>query len=141
MNGIQETISVTNTYGWYEYRQNNSGGSFVENDSVAHYVLVQATSTADADNKAESVGIYFDGCHKGYDCTCCGDRWYSADRPLDKFRVYTWGKGRYDTDYDKVEDYAQALTDDDSFAKEGKSVVVVYFADGTKQVFKKKGKK
>jgi hypothetical protein len=138
MTGIQETMTVTVTYNWYEYRQNNSGGSFTSNDDVAHYVLVQATSPKEANDKAESFGVYFDGCHNGYDCTCCGDRWYEVRDPLTEFKV--WGF-RASKECDTVVDYAEALTYDDSFAKEGTSVVVVYFADGTKQVFKKKGKK
>ena len=60
---------------YYTYYQNNSGGSFHNNDQVCHYVVVQALSPSDADRRAESVGIYFDGVDNHEDCACCGDRW------------------------------------------------------------------
>lgn len=63
---------------FYTYRQNNSGGSFIVNDRVCPYVIIQALSDRDADHRAEDVGIYFDGVHNGYDCPCCGDRWNTA---------------------------------------------------------------
>lgn len=63
---------------YYTYNQNNSGGSFVNNDRVCHYVIVQAVSPADADRRAENIGIYFDGVADGQDCSCCGDRWDRA---------------------------------------------------------------
>jgi hypothetical protein len=28
-----------------------------------------------ANDKALELGIYFDGCYKDVDCSCCGDRW------------------------------------------------------------------
>lgn len=59
---------------WYNFRQNNSGGSF---DSPAINVLVQAPSGGLANALAETVGVYFDGCESGRDCPCCGDRWSS----------------------------------------------------------------
>lgn len=40
---------------WFEYSQNNSGGSFVHDP--------------------QRIGLYFDGVHNGPDCHCCGDRW------------------------------------------------------------------
>lgn len=65
---------------YYTYNQNNSGGRFIKNDQVCHYVIVQAVSPADADQRAETIGIYFDGCETGQDCDCCGDRWSRAWR-------------------------------------------------------------
>lgn len=54
---------------WYEYRQNNSGGSF----SGAHNVFVQARDASEANYLAERSGlVYFDDT---YDCDCCGARW------------------------------------------------------------------
>lgn len=75
---------------WYEYNQNNSGGSFVEDDSVGKFVLIEAESAEKANSRAESVGIYFDGCDKDYDCPCCGDRWYPAwrDEGAEKPSIY-----------------------------------------------------
>lgn len=62
---------------FYHYSQNNSGGSFHIDDDVAHHVIIEANSAAEADEKAESIGIYFNGCDNGSDCSCCGDRWSS----------------------------------------------------------------
>lgn len=66
---------------FYTYSQNNSGGGFDhdEKSGIGHYVIVEAASAADANSKAEDIGIYFDGVSKDQDCECCGDRWSSAD--------------------------------------------------------------
>lgn len=62
---------------FYEYDQNNSGGSFVYDDvaGISEYVIVEARSAHVANAIAEEIGLYFDG---DGDCQCCGDRWYSA---------------------------------------------------------------
>jgi hypothetical protein len=58
---------------FYEFRQNNSGGSFVG----PVLVIVEATSPAEANEIAqEKADVYFDGCARDLDCDCCGDRWY-----------------------------------------------------------------
>lgn len=62
---------------FFQYHQNNSGGSFIVNDEVTYDVIIEAASAAEADSKAETIGIYFDGVDKSIDCDCCGDRWYS----------------------------------------------------------------
>jgi hypothetical protein len=64
---------------WYTFRQNNSGGSFRVDVYVSIYVFIQATSEAEANKFAETVGLYFDGMESGWDCECCGDRWSRAD--------------------------------------------------------------
>jgi hypothetical protein len=61
---------------FYEFKQNNSGGSFDVNDKLTNHVIIQANSESEAIQKAENMGVYFDGCEKGMDCECCGDRWY-----------------------------------------------------------------
>ncbi|ANT41068.1 hypothetical protein BI024_gp64 [Streptomyces phage Nanodon] len=62
---------------FFEYNQNNSGGSFDRDHSagISHYVIIEADSAIEANAKAEVIGLYFDG--EG-DCSCCGDRWYEA---------------------------------------------------------------
>lgn len=62
---------------FYEFNQNNSGGGFDFNRSagITHIVIIEADSAGDANKRAESIGLYFDG---DGDCPCCGDRWYSA---------------------------------------------------------------
>lgn len=68
---------------WFKYDQNNSGGSFVfePNRGISHYVWVEADSREEADERAKSIGLYFNGCEDEIDCDCCGDRWYPMDRP------------------------------------------------------------
>lgn len=62
---------------FYEYIQNNSGGSFkVDKDAgIDHYVIIEAMDSNHANTRAKEIGIYFDGCNSGRDCSCCGDRW------------------------------------------------------------------
>jgi hypothetical protein len=59
---------------FYTYRQNNSGGSFSQDKNVSMYVIIEAKDASEADTIAEKVGIYFYGCRKQRDCSCCGDR-------------------------------------------------------------------
>lgn len=58
---------------FFHFSQNNSGGSFT---GPAKHVVVEAENASDANYRAESVGVYFNGCNEGLDCSCCGDRWY-----------------------------------------------------------------
>lgn len=64
---------------WYEYSQNNSGGTHVYDDNrgLSEWVFIEADSAKEADEHAESIGIYFNGVDDDMDCDCCGDRWYS----------------------------------------------------------------
>lgn len=59
---------------FYEFRQNNSGGSFDFDHTrgVSVHVIIEATSKDDAVHRAGNIGLYFDG---SGDCDCCGDRW------------------------------------------------------------------
>lgn len=64
---------------FYEFVQNNNGGSFDVNEKVAHSVFVEADSASEADESAAAkAGIYFNGVEEGDDCECCGDRWSRA---------------------------------------------------------------
>lgn len=65
--------------GFYQFTQNNTGGDFQVNDDIAHFVLIEADSYKEANNRAENVGVYFNGCDTGEDCPCCGDRWYELE--------------------------------------------------------------
>ena len=62
---------------FYTFNQNNSGGAFVINDRVCHFVIIEADTAEQANDKAEDIGIYFNGVRAEIDCSCCGDRWYS----------------------------------------------------------------
>ena len=56
---------------FYTFRQNNSGGAF---SLPAINVSVEADSADEANDIAESHGVYFDDDYE-VDCACCGQRW------------------------------------------------------------------
>lgn len=66
---------------FYTFNQNNSGGSFAfdADDGITHFVIIEADSAIAANRKATQIGLYFNGCDTGSDCSCCGDRWYPVD--------------------------------------------------------------
>lgn len=65
---------------FYTFSQNNSGGVFSVDHArgISQFVIIEADSANQANERAETIGLYFDGCDIGYDCDCCGDRWYRA---------------------------------------------------------------
>ena len=69
---------------FYTYRQNNTGGDFIVDPEagISVQVIVEADSLDEANTRAETIGLYFDGVRDGMDCGCCGDRWYTP-----------WGEG------------------------------------------------
>lgn len=107
---------------FYCFNQNNSGGSFIVNDSVAHYVIIEANSADEANDRAESVGIYFNGCDNDYDCPCCGDRWYAVWRDDGDETPVIYGT--------PVKEY------EDMWAGKGEPYAHVYYADGRKETFR-----
>lgn len=94
---------------FYTYYQNNSGGSFHIDHAagLSEYVIVEANDAGHADYVAGTLGIYFDGVEQGYDCDCCGDRWFSAEYSMDagtevpmvygqeahRYKGVSWSKG------------------------------------------------
>ena len=56
----------------YVYRQNNSGGQYM---NPAQFIIVEAENEPAALDKAQKAGLYLDGVATGADCPCCGDRW------------------------------------------------------------------
>lgn len=64
---------------FYEFRQNNSGGSFDVDDILCHIVVIEAESAEQANAIAKDLGIYFNGTEDETDCPCCGDRWSEVD--------------------------------------------------------------
>lgn len=89
---------------FFRFRQNNSGGSFVQNDKVDVTVFVEAEDADAANERAESIGLYFDGCRVGRDCSCCGDRWYRAWE--NSALTHAEMLEEYDWDTDRVVYYA-----------------------------------
>jgi hypothetical protein len=70
---------------WFEFNQNNSGGSLKEDADlgIGPLVWIEAADADDANKKAQHIGIYFNGVSEEIDCACCGDRWHPA-----------WGEGQ-----------------------------------------------
>jgi len=65
---------------FFTFEQNNSGGSFAYDEpaGITVNVIIEAANAAEANDKAEEIGLYFNGCRDGRDCECCGDRWYAT---------------------------------------------------------------
>lgn len=63
---------------FYTFLQNNTYGSwsYDPNAGIGPVVIIQASDADAANEIADVIGIYFDGCSEGRDCKCCGDRWY-----------------------------------------------------------------
>ena len=55
---------------FYTFRQNNSGGYFIQNEDVDLYLIVEGCSEEDIEIRAEKIV-------EGYSeyCECCGERW------------------------------------------------------------------
>lgn len=73
---------------FFPYDQNNSGGSYIVNEDrgISARMVIEADSADEANQRAEEIGMHFNGVANGYDCPCCGDRWYEVD---DSDKCYT----------------------------------------------------
>jgi len=100
---------------FYKFRQNNSGGSFYVNDEVTIEVFIEAENADMANTKAQTHGIYFNGCSTGSDCDCCGDRWYKVSE-----------RNACDN---PIEDASGSI----HWVDEGECYTRIYFNNGTKE--------
>ena len=131
MNIIEHTpalkIAETKEPKFFHFSQSNPGGSFYINEKVAHHVIIQAYSAKEANSLAEDIGIYFNGCETGNDCSCCGDRWseqWSTDSGDDTPLIYGEAPEKHN----------------DCFTKKGQPVCHVYYLDGSKTTYRKQTK-
>lgn len=63
---------------YYIAPQNNSGGSFIVNDTIDSYVIVESDDFKNANTKFnELIEDY------SYYCPCCGERWYGLEYSVD----------------------------------------------------------
>jgi hypothetical protein len=108
---------------FFHFNQNNSGGSFDTDESVAHHVFIEARNASDANMKAQSIGIYFDGIENGIDCECCGDRWYRAYDDSSDTEPLIYGKS--------PEEYKEI------WGKKGDVFCHVYYLNGNKVSYTK----
>ena len=120
---------------FYHYRQNNSGGSFTfcQNRGISVHVIVEAGSAKMADERAEEIGLYFDGCENGRDCSCCGDRWS---------RVYEKGN-KVPSIYNSPVKAGDKFVKEKYFSKsmkEGQPEGFIHYEDGRVEEFHKETK-
>lgn len=94
---------------FYEFNQNNSGGSFDTDEKLCHILFIEAENVQQANKIAEGLGVYFNGCDNGIDCSCCGDRWYEADG-YNEINLNKLSKA-YKIEFNTIEDYAQCVAD------------------------------
>ncbi|WDM16709.1 hypothetical protein J3S85_37725 [Streptomyces lavenduligriseus] len=86
---------------FFTFDQNNSGGVFDIDTAagISAYVIVEADTAEEANERAESIGLYFDG--EG-DCSCCGGRWsaqWSSDKGDEVPSIYGEPVQDYDFRY------------------------------------------
>lgn len=79
---------------FFTYDQNNSGGGYTRDDEagIGERVIVEADTAEEANERAERIGLYFDG---DGDCDCCGNRWsmtYSNGNREDMPDLTCWGR-------------------------------------------------
>lgn len=60
---------------FFTFKQNKSYGRFDVGDNIGEQVIIEAESACEANSRAMSIGMYFNGVRGGIDCPCCGDRW------------------------------------------------------------------
>ena len=89
-------------------------------------MIIEADSANEANIKAEEIGIYFNGCSIGMDCSCCGDRWCSVDEgdADNNALVYSDSVGNYNCMWTPL----------------GKAYAYVYYKNGTKESYIKEEK-
>lgn len=100
---------------WWVFDQNNSGGYFIQNDDVDHYVAIQAINVQHAKQRAEDIfDDYSEFCH------CCGERWYlwGVDEEDGKAVPHV-----YDTPYTEVE------------PRRYRQNIILHYVDGTKEKY------
>lgn len=71
---------------FYTEGQNNSGGYFIDNEDVGHYVIIEAENAEQAEKKLNEIV-------EGYSeyCDCCGERWnayWTADSGTTEPTIY-----------------------------------------------------
>jgi len=118
---------------FYEFSQNNTGGSFDVDDKVCHRLFVEAKSAKEARKKAKDLGVYFNGVSKGLDCGCCGDRWYKVD-DSDKIDLTSISKS-YKKEFLHIKDYAQYLANKYGWTTPDSRI---FYIDGTVENISKK---
>ena len=95
-----KVVSKEGVLKFFRFQQNNSGGFFNVTDKLCRNLYIEAHSYNEAREKATDMGVYFNGCDIGIDCSCCGDRW---DDYADEINLTELNK------FEKISDYAQYM--------------------------------
>lgn len=101
---------------FFHFDQNNSGGSYDADENVAPLVIIEAVDDDAANDKAEEIGIYFNGVEDERDCECCGDRWWRVE-----------GKGESSPNQSDIFNHRGKIENSPS--------VHIYYADGRKESY------
>lgn len=109
---------------FFEFKQNNTGGSFEVNEMVCNRVVIEAENAEEANRIAMDMGIYFDGVAGGLDCGCCGDRWYPQDKE-EEGNTYPMEYGR--KTFKTPEEHYQSLANKYGWTTPD---IRIYYADG-----------
>lgn len=107
---------------FYHFDQNNSGGRFHNDDRVCNHMIIEAHCAAEANDRAEGLGIYFNGVGDNLDCSCCDDRWYPV-----------WGQG----DDEPLIYGAHPAAHDEPFVEPGEVFCRVFYLDGSIAEFRR----
>lgn len=98
---------------FYIFDQNKSGGYW---DKILGYVvIIEAETPEKANEKAEEIGIYFDGVENDIDCVCCGDRWCRVEDKYDEVEP------------EKLKDFVEEIK---HYQKKLELTSNIYYADG-----------
>lgn len=119
-----KVVSKEGTLKIFMFQQNNSGGIFEVNDKICHILYIEAHSYEEAREKATNMGVYFDGCDIGLDCSCCGDRWSDYADEIDLTKL----SNTYNRKFEKISDYAQYISDKYSWTTPDARI---FYYDGT----------
>jgi hypothetical protein len=90
---------------YYEFQQNNSGGSFVEDHKkgVGTDILIEARNNEEASSIFEKLGATVNGFYDYCSCcSCCGGRWNKIPEDFETFEsVEKYLEGRVQGSYRK----------------------------------------
>lgn len=105
---------------FYPFHQNNSGGYYILNNDVQHYVIIEGYDLWQIESKANQVFHDY-----RVHCECCGERWDDD-----------WIHERYLTDEPMIneESVYNYNIDEHSWDRREEAKVIIYYLDGRKEL-------
>ena len=106
---------------FFTFDQNNSFGTFKydKEKGITRTVIIEAVDVDDSVNRAENIGLYFEGISDGIDCPCCGDRWRKP-----------WSDDGTEVPEYYGEDVRRELSNTYRFLKDDQQEIAVHYLDG-----------